>query len=376
MATLVERPRPASHHIVSFDGIRGLAVLMVLIGHAGWFNNGWVGVDLFFVLSGFLITGILRRSREDPFYWRRFYIKRACRILPPIVLGIAATALLWPHPSAIGLAGYLLSFGNIVDITRFDIKPLEHLWSLSVEEHFYVFWPFAVLLLSRRRLQFLLVPTIVVAVLLRLGFTQPGNVEADNVIYYLTPFRIEGIALGSLLSLLLEETSWQELLAKWSGYGAALAATIYLVLWTLLGHKHFFPFAHSRIFNSIGYSLVTVTAFFVVAYARLRPTALPTRLLRNRLLVGLGVISYGAYVYSWITLQILRNDFPALAGSLGGFIHILVSVALAAFLFRYYEKPITAWGKRRAAQLGRPTRTRGPETAVVEIPLNSREEPA
>src|SRR6202021_2628918 len=107
-----------AHHIDSFDGIRGLAILMVLIGHAGWFNNGWMGVDLFFVLSGFLITGILRRSRTEPFYWRRFYIKRATRILPPLVLGIALTACLWPHASAIGLVGYLLSLGNVIDITR------------------------------------------------------------------------------------------------------------------------------------------------------------------------------------------------------------------------------------------------------------------
>jgi peptidoglycan/LPS O-acetylase OafA/YrhL len=72
MATLVSSPRQQAHHIDSFDGIRGIAVLMVILRHAGCFYNGWVGVDIFFVLSGFLITGILRKSRLEPFYWRRF----------------------------------------------------------------------------------------------------------------------------------------------------------------------------------------------------------------------------------------------------------------------------------------------------------------
>src|ERR1700691_4147019 len=101
MATLVSSPRQQAHHIDSLDGIRGIAVLMVLFRHAGCFYTGWAGVDIFFVLSGFLITGILRTSRLEPFYWRRFYIKRATRILPPLLLGIAATALLWPHSSLV-----------------------------------------------------------------------------------------------------------------------------------------------------------------------------------------------------------------------------------------------------------------------------------
>ena len=96
MATLVSAPSRQAHNR-QFRRDRGIAVLMVLLRHAGCFYTGWAGVDIFFVLSGFLITGILRTSRAQPFYWRRFYIKRATRILPPLLLGVAATALLWPH---------------------------------------------------------------------------------------------------------------------------------------------------------------------------------------------------------------------------------------------------------------------------------------
>jgi peptidoglycan/LPS O-acetylase OafA/YrhL len=351
MATILSSPPQRAHHIASFDGIRGVAVLMVLIGHAGWFNNGWMGVDLFFVLSGFLITGILRRSRGEPFYWRRFYIKRATRILPPLLLGITVAALVWPHPSLIGIAGYLLSLGNMVDITRFNIWPLEHLWSLSVEEHYYFFWPFAVLWLPRRQLQRLLIAIVIIVPLSRFVFTYVLPRHDPNPIYFLTPFRIDGIALGSMLALLLEESSWEERLKKWSGTGAALASAVYLVLWTTLGHVHFYPYAYSPIFNGIGYSLVAVTAFFVVAYACLRPDTIPTRLLRNRLLVKLGEISYGAYVYSWILLQLGRHTFTSFTSSQTGLVHIILSLAVSLVLFKYYERPITVWGKRMAAQL-------------------------
>src|ERR1700728_5339420 len=118
MATVVSSLHQPAHHIDSFDGIRGVAILLVLIMHAGWFDTGWVRVDLFFVLSGFLITGILRRTRTEPFYWRRFYIKRATRILPPLLLAVPAAAPVWPQAPLAGAARYLSGFANVVDMTR------------------------------------------------------------------------------------------------------------------------------------------------------------------------------------------------------------------------------------------------------------------
>jgi peptidoglycan/LPS O-acetylase OafA/YrhL len=351
MATVLTAPPQQASHIEALDGIRGLAVLMVLIGHAGWFNNGWTGVDLFFVLSGFLITGILRRSRGEPFYWRRFYLKRATRILPPVLLGVAAVALLWPHTTTIGIAGYLLSLGNIVDCTRYNIKPLEHMWSLSVEEHFYLFWPFAILWLPKPTLKKILIAIAILAPLARFGvsFLLPPH-DADPI-YFLTPFRIDGIALGSLLALLMEDEHWREKLTQWSGVGAVIPSAIYLFLWTVLGHAHYYPYAYNPIFNLTGYSLVAITAFFAVAYAFLRRDALATRLLRNRLLVKLGEISYGAYLYSWIILHLIKYYFRSLSSSQTGLLHIVLSVVVSAVLFKYYERPITLWGKRKAAKL-------------------------
>jgi peptidoglycan/LPS O-acetylase OafA/YrhL len=351
MATLVSTIRQPVHHVDSLDGIRGVAIFMVLSMHGGWFGNGWIGVDLFFVLSGFLITGILRKTRSEPFYWRRFYIKRATRILPPMLLGIAVAALIWPHPSLVGIVGYALSLGNIVDMTHFAIRPIGHLWSLSVEEHYYLLWPFFVLRLPRQKLQWLLFAMIAIVPVARYIFTYLVPSQEPYAIYLLTPFRFDGIALGSLLALLLEQESWRERLKKWSGAGIAFACAAYLVARAAVGHIHFYPLGFNPVFNSIGYSLIALIAFFMIAHACLRPDAIPARMLRNRLLVKLGVISYGVYVYSWILLVTIRDIFPRLSDVQAGVIHLFVSLPVSAILFKYYERPITDWGRRVAAGL-------------------------
>jgi peptidoglycan/LPS O-acetylase OafA/YrhL len=351
MVSMVNSPYQQAHHIDAFDGIRGVAILMVLSTHGGWFRYGWVGVDFFFVLSGFLITGILRRAKQQPFYWRRFYIKRATRILPPLLLGIAVTLLIWPRSSLIGTAGYALSLGNVVDMTRFNIRPIQHLWSLSVEEHYYFLWPLAVRWLPKRKLQWLLCAIVVMVPLGRLVFTYLLPHHEPYAIYLLTPFRIDGIALGSMLALLLEQASWRKRLNKWSVVGVALAFAVFLGLRTIVGPRHFWLNAYNPVFNSMGYSLVALIAFFVIAYAYLRPDAIPTRILRNRLLTKLGVISYGLYVYSWILMVLIRRSLPSLSWAQGGLIHMVVAIPLSAVLYKYYERPITDWGKRAAARL-------------------------
>jgi peptidoglycan/LPS O-acetylase OafA/YrhL len=316
-----------------------------------WFRYGWVGVDFFFVLSGFLITGILRKTRQEPFYWRRFYIKRATRILPPLLLGITVAVLLWPSSSVIGIAGYALGLANIVDMTHFSIYPIKHLWSLSVEEHYYLLWPLAVLRLRKTQLQWVLIAIIILVPLNRLLFTYLLAPGEPNAIYFLTPFRIDGIALGSLLALLLEQRSWQERFKRWSWVGVALALAVFLALRSIVGPPVFWLYAYNPVFNSMGYFLVALVAFFVIGHARLRPDSIPTRILRNPLLTKLGVISYGLYVYSWIIMALMTHYFTGLSDRMNGLIHIFVSIPVAAVLFKYYEQPITVWGRGVAARL-------------------------
>ena len=118
-----------------------------------------------------------------------------------------------------------------------------------------------------------------------------------------------------------------------------VACAAYLGLRAVLGHGHFSPYVYSPIFNSIGYSLVALIAFFLIAYACLRPNAIPTRILRNKLLTTLGAISYGLYVYSWIVLVLIRRIYPSLSDLQAGLIHIAVAIPLSAVLFKYVSVP-------------------------------------
>src|ERR1700674_4975966 len=152
-------PQSASaNRIPELDGIRGIAILLVLISHFGaprapwlplkhFMELGWYGVDVFFALSGFLITGILLDSREGPDYFKRFYLRRALRILPIyyayLAIYLTAASIRGVGPSQISSLWYVFYLANWRDIA---LQPnlLLHFWSLCVEEQFYFVWPFVI----------------------------------------------------------------------------------------------------------------------------------------------------------------------------------------------------------------------------------------
>jgi peptidoglycan/LPS O-acetylase OafA/YrhL len=155
------------------DGIRALAFAMVFATHAGLFGIGWAGVQLFFVLSGLFITGILRRSRDASSYWPPFYLRRATRILPPLLIAFICAAMMssvsWRK---VGLLE-LLFLANVAEtLYRGHTGTLGVLWSLAVEEQFYFVWPLAVRFLNRTQLIKLLIVIFIAEPVLR-GFATP-----------------------------------------------------------------------------------------------------------------------------------------------------------------------------------------------------------
>ena len=190
-------PAPAvggAHHIPALDGLRGVAILMVLWFHyygpiykfcASPFdrfivltiNTGWMGVDLFFALSGFLITGILLDAKGAPHYFRNFYARRALRIFPIYYGFLFVILIVIPrfHQYSPGLAqtvrdqAWLWLYGTNIATTFFPIKlaGFLHTWSLAVEEHFYLVWPAIVLVLNRRQLAVASLCIVVVALITR-----------------------------------------------------------------------------------------------------------------------------------------------------------------------------------------------------------------
>jgi peptidoglycan/LPS O-acetylase OafA/YrhL len=231
------------------DGLRGTAILMVMAFHVRMFGEfaghsilnriyyvgtagGWAGVDLFFVLSGFLITGILFDSRDDPHYFRVFYARRTIRIFPLYYLSLIFFFWIVPFglrvfnhaeiaPSHTSLITRVLSWSYTVNwyegLRGSDVVPrwLNHLWSLSIEEQFYMVWPFLVLLIARRRLQVLCLGLMAFALVFRLVLMQA---HLPSAVFFWTLSRVDSLAVGAVISLAARDLSNWRTAVKWASY--------------------------------------------------------------------------------------------------------------------------------------------------------------
>jgi peptidoglycan/LPS O-acetylase OafA/YrhL len=339
--------------ISGLDGIRGIAILSVLLLHHKLFNNGWMGVDLFFVLSGFLITGILRKDRDRTFYWKRFYIKRATRILPPMLLTCLLALIFTPGAKLMLVLGYVFTLGGIIDLyPKIFIEPIGPLWSLAVEEHFYLVWPFVVRFLNKKQALALLAAVLVFDPLLRAAFSHPMPTANLSVTYFLTPFRIDEMAFGCLLALLIEDQSYAKILARFSGFGLLASTAIYFGLWFKLQHIYFYPGGHTKLFDSLGYSLVAFASFCLVAHVYLNRDSFIARLLSFGPLAFLGRISYGVYLYHLLIRECIMWFLGIDSQKLAFVFDFPLIVLLSWLSFKYYEQPLIEWGRKRAEMLG------------------------
>ncbi|MCA9001464.1 MAG: acyltransferase, partial [Planctomycetes bacterium] len=227
------QPLEPARHLPALDGVRGLAIILVMIQHFfpfndrgtsllddvvfGLANRCWMGVDLFFVLSGFLITGILWRSRGKAHYFRNFYMRRVLRIFPAYYLLLAIFFLLLPALGNAALDAYLAdsapdAIWHWTYLSNFRIawrgEWYEQLipnvfWSLAIEEQFYMVWPAVVWLLSRRALYGLCTLLFCLALALRWHLAVDPDVNWVTR-FVLTPTRMDGLVLGSLLALIYQ----------------------------------------------------------------------------------------------------------------------------------------------------------------------------
>ena len=217
-------------HVPALDGVRGAAVLLVIIYHfansfyvIGFTNQlfsalrvGWLGVDVFFALSGFLITGILLDTKNSPNYFKSFYVRRILRIFPLYYGAIALVLLLWAVLPAAGVwgqrngvfsaaspfwTGFFLENLGLALHGPGATGVLTHYWSLAVEEHFYLIWPALVWLTSRRQLLAFAVGATVLSIVGRAAMWQQGlDIHA---IFGATPLRLDGLAIGAIAAILM-----------------------------------------------------------------------------------------------------------------------------------------------------------------------------
>ena len=172
----------------------------------------------------------------------RFYIKRATRILPPLIVTCVLTYLFTPGASILVVLGYFFTLGGLIDLHKnIFIEPLGPTWSLAVEEHFYLVWPFVIRFLDKKRALLLLFGVILGAPLLRMAFSHPMPTADLSVTYFLTPFRVDEMAFGCLLALLIEDTATVELLKRWAGWAFVGVTAVYFGAWVYLHHIYFYP---------------------------------------------------------------------------------------------------------------------------------------
>jgi peptidoglycan/LPS O-acetylase OafA/YrhL len=345
------------------DGLRALAVLAIVIYHAApdWVRGGFVGVDVFFVISGFLITGIIARERQaGTFSWRGFYLRRARRIAPAYVLVALATAAaaawielpgrLAPTGGALAASGLLVP--NVLFGMRFDYfgpaaqqNPLLHLWSLGVEEQFYLVWPALIALLSLKLLR--PVRTVLATVLLALSLAMAqAHVahEAASWAFYGLPGRAWEFLAGGLLGLGQLPAPRGAVLAN-----AAAGAGIALILASVFLLDEAMPFPGLTALPAcLGAALVLWSG-----QARAPGAA---ALLRTAPAVGLGKVSYSFYLWHWPLLVLAADWRPSpldVAQKLG---LVAAALVLAVLTWAAVEQPLRRGpadhpGRRLALQL-------------------------
>ena len=328
------------------DGLRALAVLPVILFHAGFHvvSGGFAGVDIFFVISGYLITTIILAEKQaGAFTIVNFYERRARRILPALFVVMLTSlpfAWLWLLPAdlksfsqslvAVSVFGSNILFWLTSNYfaTATELKPLLHTWSLAVEEQYYVFFPLLLMLAWRLGRRWLLAILLVLAAL-SLAAAQWGSVAQPEATFYLLPTRGWELLIGAFVAFYFTSGQVRTFSRPTSELGslAGLALLAYAI----------FAFDKQTPFPSLYTLAPTVGAALIILFASPQNTV--GKLLGSRALVGVGLISYSAYLwhqplFAFAKHRSLQEPGAALMGTLA-----LVSLVLAYFSWKYVEAP-------------------------------------
>lgn len=357
--------------IPGLDGIRGIAFLLVFFLHTDYIYIGWVGVQLFFVLSGFLITDILLRMKDTlnaGDYLKKFYGRRFLRIFPLyyfylLVMFIVTSVLIhyeyrihymerFQDQLPYALA-YIYNFFNASSAYGGESWLVGHLWSLSVEEQFYIIWPLLIFLTPKKHLKKLFIAAIAAGPLFRLAvtvlfkyFEVPFLYSNYAIVTYALPFsHLDAFGLGAFITRFEFPKARQQLLVLLLllpviGFATTWYSTGGFGISTALG----FEYPLGRDLKQVwGYSYINYT-FALLIFLVIREK-LFIRILDNKFLSYLGKISYGLYIYHFAIIWFVRRirDFgieEPIAKPLTFVISAVLVYFVASLSYKYFEKPI------------------------------------
>ena len=369
--------------IPELDGLRGVAILLILIGHhfgatiqapphsvfsmiVPGLALSWTGVDLFFVLSGFLIGGILLDHREAKNYYQLFYLRRVCRIFPLYYLNLllfaglsgagaeGISAWLFEHP--LPWWSYVTFTQNILSVywVAYVAYPAFYLgvtWSVAVEEQFYMLIPLVIRRLPLRWLPYLLISLIILVIPLRLGIAHQYFV-GTIANYILMPTRADGLLIGVLAAFLLRQESFTRFIKAHHYYLHTIMA---LVAGSLIGLNFFhLPAVLSTgyFMSTYGYTLVDFCFAGLLISVLTNQNGWINRRLRSRWLQQLGLISYGLYLIHLPVLGLAHGiafrQTPRIANGtelVVTLIALIISMLIAAVSWEILEQPILKWGR-------------------------------
>jgi peptidoglycan/LPS O-acetylase OafA/YrhL len=341
-----------SKHRADIDGLRSVAVLSVLFFHVGYstFSGGWVGVDVFFVISGFLITRLIRDEIDaGSFSFAKFYTRRARRLFPAFIVTVTSSfvagCVIFDPVYLQRFAGEVLY--TLVGISNIffwreggyfavaaDYKPLLHTWSLGIEEQFYLLWPLAMVLTFRYLRRYAWLPLTLALVVSLFTADHEFYVGNENAVFFLLPSRVFEFAIGAMFVWLVERRSPRNFvreLALLLGLGMVLVAAV--------------GFTPATPFPSL-YALLPCVGAGLAMFGGSAKYA--GRILTNAPMVAIGKISYSLYLVHWPIIVFYKYHrleplTPFEQASI-----CAVSIALAAAMFLLVEQPVRTRAQTKA----------------------------
>ena len=376
-----------SGRIPELDGLRGLAIGMVLVFHyfvltvqarpasplayfMALFRLTWTGVDLFFVLSGFLIGGILIDARKATNYFQVFYTRRFFRIVPIYAAFLVAIAIMNFTVERIHYSGFTWltkdalpwysfwtftqNFWMAHSVTA-NASALAVTWSLAVEEQFYLTLPLVVRFFAGRRLLACVLAGICMAPMSRIAirFFWPHNWAAG---YALMPCRADALLLGVLAAILVRDNAWRNRIQT-NGLFFAISMPIFLLGIAFLNVKA--PNMENPLMQSLGYTWLALFYVSVLLYSVTRPASLLSRSLRYKWIGWLGGIAYGTYLLHQFILGMSPGYFwrgyPKIQDGrtlLAALESLILTLIIARLSWRYFESPLIRFGHGSSYKFG------------------------